>query len=129
MQVERDERLARGYERRACARVRLGRAEVGTQRLAAVGVCLPLRICGARAHARREPGDAATPQLGARAARRVAGELAVEEDGHAELAADALAEDERLGAGGAARARVEVDERDDVDRADVRVRAGIGRCA
>ena len=69
-----------------------------------------------------EGGQAALAQLRARAS---AGQLAVEEHGQAG-APELLARDERGGAGGAAAGGVEVDDRRDVERADVRVAAVVG---
>ena len=88
LEVERDQRRARGDERRAARRMR---ARAGRSPDAA----LPPRS--------RSPSasGAAAPQLRARAP---AGERAVEEHRQVELAAEQVAEHERLGARGAARA-------------------------
>ena len=53
------------------------------------------------------------------------GELAVEEDRHAELLADGGGGGEHLGDGGAAALLVEIDDRHHVERADVRMDAGV----
>ena len=108
LDVEGDERRAGADERRAAARVGLPRAEVRPQ------------LAGGDALGERR--QAAAAQLRARAP---AGELAVEEDRQAG-APELLARDERGGAGGAAAGGVEVDERRDVERADVRVAAALG---
>ncbi len=109
LQIEGDERRTSADERGAGRRMDAGRAEVGRER------------------ALEQRGNAAAAQLGAAARRTLAvgGELAVEEHGELELLPEAVGHDERLGARSAAVARVEVDERHDVERADVRVLAGV----
>ena len=72
------------------------------------------------AHPLAERGDPAAAQLGTRASRR---EQAIEEHRQAELVREAVGDDERLGAGGAAARVVQEDDRRDVERADVRVQA------
>ena len=73
----------------------------------------------------RSASPAAPPRRSS-ARERPSGERAVEEDGHAELLADAVGHDERLRMGGAARAAIQVDERHHVDRAHMRVLADLG---
>ncbi len=82
LQVECDERLARGDERGAGARVRRARTEVGSGGMARGAL---------RGHTLGERGDATTAQLRSRPAKAVAGELAVQIHGHVELLGDALA--------------------------------------
>ena len=92
------------------------RAEVGLQLAAAMRRASSLR--------------AAAAQLGARAARRRARRRGT--PAARSSAREQVGGDERLGAGGAAVGRVEVDDRRDVERADVRVHAlvrGAGRSA
>ena len=107
LEVEGHQRRARGDERGAA---RSGAARRGP------------KSGGARRAIRGQLGEAAAAQLGARAA---AGERAVEEHGQPELVAQAVGDHERLGARGAAPAVVEEDDRRDVERADVRMRAAL----
>ena len=106
LDVEGDERRARGDERHACGVVRQLRAEVRDE--------VP------RGHPRRQLLDPAAPQLGARAVSR---QRAVEEDGQTELLREEVARDEGLCARGAAILGSDVDDRRDVHGANARVDA------
>ena len=73
----------------------------------------------------REARRPAAAELGAGSAPR---EDPVQEDRQLELVAEQVAEHERLGAGRAAIALVEVHDRRDVERADARVDALVAAC-
>ena len=114
LQVEGDERLARGDERRAGA---AGAAPAGRS----PGARAPAEL-GRRARERR---DAAAAQLGAGAPGPLAGELAVEKTGTSSSLPMRSATTSASAHARPARAGVEIDERHDIDRADVRMRAGL----
>jgi len=108
LEVEGHERGARGDERGAGGRVRLGRAEVRAQLARAQPPC---ELRGSAA-AQLRSGHPTT-------------QAPVEQHGQGELGAEAVAEHERLGAGGAAPRIVQVDHGRDVERPDVRVQPGV----
>ena len=112
LEVEGGERRAGGDQRGAAAPVRQAGAEVGPQL--------------ARLHPPPELGQAAVAEVGALAAAGGAGQLAIEEDRQAE-AADLGRDRDRLGPGGVAVGGVEPDHRADVEGADRRVGAAVGR--
>ena len=109
LQVEGDQRRARGDEHRAGGRVRSRRAEVGRE----LAVGDPAAQLGKAAAAQERPGPAA-------------GEQPVQEDRQPDLLAQPLGDRQRLGARDAAPGLVEEDDGRDVQRAHVRVDAALG---